>query len=362
MTDCLIDEIYPLPLKLEEVTPTWLTHALRIRYPGVTVLNMRMEPVNRANSTVMRLTLDYDEAGLNADLPPTLILKGGFEAHADTREWMVKLEVQFYSDVQPFVTLNSPKCYFAASEADSYQAIMLLEDLSARNVMFQHGSRPLNFDAMATLLRAIATYQAETWESPEFSSGGRWDWMQGRLSDFYLDFMDENMQEDKWASHMARPHAASVSIKLHDLQWARKAIRKLRDMEVKGPRCLNHGDPHLGNLYLDTHGNPGFFDPNVCSAHWSFDVCYALVGSLDVADRRNWERALLAIYLEELASRGVDVPSYDDAYNSYACGILYGYFQFIPTTEVDHPIAMFTRGTSRFGAAALDNDSIERLG
>jgi hypothetical protein len=45
----------------------------------------------------------------------------------------------------------------------------------------------------------------------------------------------------------------------------RRDARLLRSVHVgfgqSSPQCVLHGDGHLGNLYIDTDGAPGLFDP-----------------------------------------------------------------------------------------------------
>lgn len=361
MEGIVSENVFPLPLKLEDITPDWITKALGVNYPDVSVSSVRVTPVNRGTCTVVRVFLAYASAEAAASLPNCVILKGGFEAHSDQLNWLIRHEARFYADVQPCITLNSPKCYFVATDPHNHQTILILEDLTLRNVQFLHGSRPLDFTTTAARLRALAVYHAQTWESPYFAPGGKWEWIEGRFGNWFISYMQANMSDNLWQSYMAMPQGAAVSTRLHNVRWARNAFDKLHEMERRGPTCLIHGDTHLGNSYLDADGTPGFFDPSVCRAHWSIEVAYCLVGSLDIADRRSWERALLAIYIEELARQGVAAPSFDEAYDSYICSIFMGYLYFVVNSTDFQPAAVNTRGSMRFGMAALDNRTIERL-
>lgn len=360
MGEIFSESVFPLPRALENITPSWITKALGINYPNVSVSSVRAEPVNRGTCTVVRLFLVYNSAGC-ANPPSCLILKGGFEPHSDQLNWIISHEARFYTDVQPYITMNSPKCYFAATDPNNHQSIIILEDLTLRNVQFLHGSNPLDFTTTASRLRALAVYHAETWESPYFSAGSKWDWIEGRFGRWFTAYMQNNMSDNVWQRYMAMPQGAAVSTRLHNVQWARKAFDMLHEIERRGPTCLIHGDTHLGNSYLDADGKPGFFDPSVCRAHWSIEVAYCIVGSLDIADRRNWERGLLAIYIEELARGGVSAPSFEEAYDSYRCSIFMGYLYFVVNSTDFQPSVVNTRGSMRFGMAALDNGTIERL-
>src|SRR3546814_1755970 len=89
-------------------------------------------------------------------------------------------------------------------------------------------------------------------------------------------------------------------------------------------RVINHGDMHLGNLYVDADGTPGFLDAQPRLGAWSIDVSYFLIAGLDLVDRRRWEGALLAHYLSCLRAEGVDPPSFDDAWAAYRRDVVWG--------------------------------------
>lgn len=69
----------PLPLKTEDVTAKWLSAALSSRYPGVEVTSLQVGNVIRGTATKMQVLLAYNDAGRAHGLPPTMVLKGGFD-------------------------------------------------------------------------------------------------------------------------------------------------------------------------------------------------------------------------------------------------------------------------------------------
>src|SRR5581483_8245098 len=156
-----------LPLKPEQVTSAWLTEALRLGYPGVTVIESRVSDVIRGTSTKIRVHCEYDPTGYRAALPATLIVKGGFEHHSPSMEAMYLNEVRFYRDVQPFVPIPSPRCYYAGSDPESSQSTVILEDLLAKGVEFLHPQKPQRHTEVARRLTDMARYHAQTWNSPQ---------------------------------------------------------------------------------------------------------------------------------------------------------------------------------------------------
>jgi len=72
----------PLPTLPEQVDAGWLSRALALWHPGAEVTDARIGDVICGASTKIRVSLRYNQAGDHAGLPPTLIVKGGFEAHS----------------------------------------------------------------------------------------------------------------------------------------------------------------------------------------------------------------------------------------------------------------------------------------
>jgi hypothetical protein len=351
-----------LPLTPEEIATPWLTAALRQRFPGVTVERFEIVDVLLGTSTKIRLRLEYDAAGRAAGLPATLIVKGGFEAHSPAMQPMYLNEMRFYRDVQPHVDLPSPRCYYAGTDPASHQSIVIMEDLTARGVSFCHGQRPQSPDQVARRLSAMARYHAQTWNSPEFAAGGRFDWIGGRHEGWSVVYQQRYLVPEVWQGYMQAPRGAAVSTVLHDRQWMASALKALGEYHRQWPVCLCHGDTHLGNLYVEADGSPGFFDAQVARAPWQFEVTYHLICALDIRDRRRHERELLRHYLQALRALGIQAPTESEAFEAYRREIVYGLFIFLINETRFQTEAVNTAYSARFGAAALDHDTRELIG
>lgn len=341
----------PLPTRVVDVDQAWLQHALGQSQSSVTVRHAEVREVIPGTSTKIRVALAGD-----GGCPESVIVKGGFEAHSPRMAPLYRAEAQFYADVQPLISMRSPRCYFAGSDPSSHQSIVILEDLRRPGVKFLDPLRPLGFDAVKRRLQAMAIYHAETWNSPMFAPGGAWAWVGSKFSDWASVYAEHYLAPDRWDQYMASPRGAAVSTRFHDAAWMRRALRRLGEIEAAEPLCLIHGDTHLGNLYEDAGGAPGFFDAQVARAHWSNEVSYHLVAALDPADRRKWEEPLLAIYLEALSAQGVRAPGLDEAHRRYAESIANGLFIFLINQTEFQTEAVNTAYAARFGAAALDHD------
>jgi hypothetical protein len=352
-------EALPLPILPDEVTARWLTAALRMRRPGVTVTQAEVIDILWGTSTKIRVRARYEGAE-SADLPPTLIVKGGFEEHSPRMGPMYANEVRFYADILPHVSMPSPACYFAASDPGSHQSIVIMEDLKRGGVVFCDPLKPQRFDQVARRMDAMARYHAETWQSPEFEAGGRWADIGSRFETWGLEFMRRYLVPDVWAHYMASPRGAASSVAWHDRDWMEHALQTIGDIQFAQPRCMIHGDTHLGNLFVYEDGSPGFFDAQVARTAWHHEVSYHIVCALDLADRRRSEGALLERYLVALRANGVDAPDFEDAWLDYRRSMTWGLFIFLTNEIRFQTESVNTAYAARFSQAALDHD-LKRL-
>ncbi|HSV47046.1 MAG TPA: hypothetical protein VLJ58_14760, partial [Ramlibacter sp.] len=113
-----------------------MTGALESNYPGTVVERAQVVDVITGTSTKIRVALQCNDAGRAHGLPPTLIVKGGFEPHSVHLGFMYAAEMRFYRDLLPRLPMNAPRCWFAASDPGSHQSIVVMEDLVPRGVTF----------------------------------------------------------------------------------------------------------------------------------------------------------------------------------------------------------------------------------
>jgi hypothetical protein len=352
--------VFPLPLAIEEIDRDWLTAALRAKAPGVTVLGFEVVDVRRGTCTKVRLRLEMDAAGRAAGIPETVILKAGFEPHSRDMHFMHETEVRGYRDLFPVVPLPTPACYFADYDAERRQGVIIMEDLVARGVAFCNPLRPQSFDEVARRLTLLARFHAKTWNSPDLAPGGRWDWV-AELMASTRAYADPYLQPQTWGRFIASPRGAAASVRFHDPAWMTHALDRLAVLATRRPSAIQHGDTHLGNLYVDCDGTPGFFDSLPHRGPAAGEVSYHLACALDPADRRRWEGALVAGYLDELARSGVAAPAFDEMMADYAACLARAYFIFVINDSVFQAEAINTAYVARISTAMLDHDTIGRL-
>lgn len=350
-----------LPLKVEDITSHWVQDALQVSFPDVAVEHCRVADVILGTSTKIRIELGYDAVGQELGLPRTMIVKGGFEAHSPTMGFMYAKEARTYGEVLPLWDIRAPRCYFAGRDEHSYQSIILMEDLVARGATFCHAQKPQGYEQLKRRLQAMARYHAQMWEHPAFNDGGALAWIEPRMTGDTLMYADRYLQPETWQHYIGLPRGAAISRRLHDLDWMRAAFGKLAELHSRHPLTLSHGDTHLGNLYEEADGTPGFFDMQVNRAPWFADVTYHLICALDLMDRREWERPLLRHYLACLAAEGAPAPDFDEAWGCYRREIAWGLFVFIINETRFQTEAVNTAYCARFADAALCHDTLSLL-
>jgi aminoglycoside phosphotransferase (APT) family kinase protein len=84
-----------------------------------------------------------------------------------------------------------------------------------------------------------------------------------------------------------------------------------------GPQTYVHGDPHIGNVFLDG-GRVGFFDWGLSRVSTPMrDVSYFLTMAVDPEERRRSERELLRLYLDCLHASGGPEFGFDEAWSAH---------------------------------------------
>lgn len=348
----------PLPLEINQIDHDWLIRALRTRAPGVGLRDFNITRIDNGTCTKIYMTLEMDEAGKRAGICEKVILKGGFEPHSRAMAQMHLAEIRGYRDVHPALGLPIPACFFADFDEDRAQGIVIMEDLTARDVMLCHPLQPHTPTQVSRRLAELARFHAKTWDDPELRPGGKWHVLSEILDSDYLQQVTE---ASTWQRFLDLPRGRASSIRFHDSIWMAEAIRRMDTLSARLPQCVVHGDTHLGNLYIEADGAPGFFDS--LPHRWTplGEVSYHLGCALDQVDRRNHERELVRFYLDELQKHGITPPSLDEAMHCYAAFLAFGFCIFLTNDAVWQPEAINTAYTARFSAAMIDNDTIGAL-
>lgn len=302
-------------------------------------------------------------------MPPTMVVKGsfpGYESKGDIVDFSNVAEVASYRDVFSRIDINHPRAYVADLDpVTGGSGVMLLEDLAERGVSYFTARDTLGFAAIKRFVGAIAGFHAETWNSPEFAAGGVWgpETVIGQNNSLlYKNYFDMLLESPTWADSLTEPRGAALPGSLTDQARFKVAWRKLMAIYAACPKVIVHGDEHLGNLFVEPGGKPGFMDPFARPDSWIAGYVYFTVVTLDPIDRRNWEQPLLEHYLNCLTELGVDAPGFEEAWYVYRCATLYPLMVWLHNSSKWQPEWANTANAVRSGLAVLDHDAYGLLG
>jgi len=367
----LSGSVMNFPTQPEEINEEWLSSSLSTGYPGTRVAKISLDHSlgGTANKWFINVTYSANPSGL----PSRFVLKVGLddEPHRAEIRFIYRMEAKFYSSVGPRLPIQIPKTYYAADNGES--GVLIMEDIISNGGQICSIPRPLTFEETAAFLDGFAAMHAAFWNSPELNDDGElgWVWRQDPLPPTRADGLWGNRQfeVEYWDRHIKLPRAVAIPKVLHNRQMIRDAMNELRGFDDGSTVCLIHGDAHLGNLYQDKNGKPGFLDWQLFRrGHWAHDISYFLCSALDPLDRRRWEKDLVRGYLDALGTHGVsNVPTEEAAWSAIKAHFIYGLFIWMMNTDHFQSEVVNTAASARFAWAMVDHgllqwDGVKRSG
>ena len=344
-----------VPDTLEEVlTPAWLSTALGPRFPGIEVARVHPGPVVSRVSTNARFCIECRD-GVPPGLPPDLCVKGYFadcsEDAATSRTAGVP-EALFYRHLARASGVRTLASFFADVDPGTQHGIVITGDVAARGATFLDALSSYGADQVAQSLEQYAILHGRTWGR----GGSREPWLAPRLK---ATMRARGLREI--SGNFDGPIGARVPVHMRDAECLLGVVSRLAErLETAEPRCLLHGDAHVGNLYLDAARRPNLVDWQlVQSGPWYLDVGYHIGCTLNPEERRRAEPDLLAHYLDRLRFETPDVPSWDGARRSIGAGLVYGFFLWAITLKVAPPITAAM--LERLGCAVADHEAYDSV-
>jgi len=357
----------PSPRTFKDATTDWFARALSSSYPGVEVAEARLDPYMGYKQNKARVHLRYGAKSFATELPASMVIKGNFPglgSEGTGAEFAMTAEAISYRDILPLIgNPNTPRCHYIDVGGDA--VAIILEDLQRRGVTFLNAFTPLGYGQAAAFLDAQARIHASQWNSNLFAAGERLgpETPAGQnASRVFEGYYPSLMHAASWKAFVELPRGRALARIFHDVERVSEAWRRMRDVMRSCAQVIIHGDEHLGNLFIDVDGTPGFIDWFARPDRWVTGIAYFLVTTLDIVDRKNWERPLLAHYLTRLAYYGATAPSFDEAWFAYRCTLLYPLVVWLNNSAAWQPEAINTVCAARAGAACLDHDVFALLG
>ena len=305
----------------------------------------------------LRLELEW-AAGTNPGRPTVLIAKipapepESREAARLMRTY--ELEVGFYRDIAPSVTVPHPVASYAEIDPSTGDFTLLMTLAPGRVGDQLAGCSPLHAAAMVD---AVVGLHAPTWgRAEEFAE---LDWLP--MPDPAMVAMRVGAYQMLLPGFEER-FVGRVGTSV--VQAARWLGEHLSDViaTYRSPLCLTHGDYRLDNVLFSD--DPG---PSVTVLDWqtlgvgrgASDVAYAIGSGLLPDVRRRHETALLDRYVTGLGSAGVDVDV-DAVRDDYRLGTSTGLAMAVIASQLvsstERGDEMFAMMAERHVSQMTDND------
>jgi Phosphotransferase enzyme family len=306
-----------LPVSFDDITARWLTGTLCRAHQGAEVVDWKTESVEQGTTNRIRLDVVYNAAGETAGLPTRLFCKashGLSNRVALGLSGAAEAEVNFYNYVRPFVDIEAPRAAFANIDTDTFNSIIMLEDLSDSVSEFCTQRSVVTRARAEDQLALLAKVHGAGYSDPRVREhlDGFTTWV-----DFFDNTLAFGMREGSEAGFRRADDLIPARLhKRHAEIWP--ATVAAVELNHTLPPTLAHGDVHLKNWYITDTGRMGLSDWQCASrGHWGRDFGYTIGTALTVEDRRAWERGLLDFYLEQLHAAGGPKVSFDEGWLYY---------------------------------------------
>lgn len=346
-----------VPARWEDLTPDWMTAALRRDHPDAVVGAVRLVDSDDGTNRRARFELDY----ARGSGPQRVFLK----AHAPSHKWVHLRNGNLFLESRLFASgarlpLEHPHVCLAVPDYPRLDFLLVMEDLALRGADMRDALRPLSVEQVGSGLRGLAALHREYWNMGARTHRGlgwvrQWapsqGWQVGLRKRVPIGL---SRAGDGFAASIRTMNGDEVV----DL-WASNVTTL-----ASGPQTLLHGDAHIGNTYVLPGGETGFLDWQVVRrGNWVQDVGYFMIGSLTVEDRRQHERGLLELYRDALQLPAADLPSRDEIWLRYRQSPAYGLAIWLSTLGTDgwqrHEVSRAL--AERYGAAFDDLETLKAL-
>lgn len=364
-------EPHDVPLSSTTLTPGYLTKVLCAGTPGAEVRDLQLGPANDGTTSRRTMTVQYNDIGAAAGLPTALFTKSSPEF---TSRLIVGLlgaldsETTFYNTVRPTLDIEAAQGYHAVFDRPSARSMIILEDVATTKGARFGNPVTMKVDrSMAeSMVRQMATYHGAFWgeaklDAPELTwvpTSLRWQ----QRANAGVSFRGRSMVGLRRSADFVPSTLLSRRKEIYP------AFMRSLELNIRGPITLLHSDVHLGNWYCTAEGEMGQYDwQAIVKGGWALDFSYAMTSALAIDDRRSWERDLINLYLEELGSRGVTPPTFDEAFLAYRQQIFHALVFWLYTIGAGplqpdmQPRDICEVNVERMAHAAVDLESLDSL-
>ncbi len=338
-----------IPVDVADLTAGWFAAVLDADVTSCAVLDRHSGTTGRA-----RVALSYG-SGVEGR-PATVFVKlAPFDDRQRRFVDAVGLgiaEARFYRELGVRVPVRVPATYHVGLD-DSGHYIMVMEDLAASGCRFPGLTDPDLDKTITRIIDELAALHAQYWDAPALRTEQAWTAEGYRLA-FGGGGPFVQQAIDRFAAEMPPAFARIGAL------YVAEAPRIAELYEV-GPQTLAHGDPHLGNLFVDGD-RPGFYDWGmVMRRAGMWDVAYVICNGLPPEVRRAHEHDWIAQYREALAARGITLAA-DTAWEQYRLFALYAWSSATSTAGVGDRFQPLEYGRAGMEATTTAVDDLDSVG
>lgn len=318
-----------IPLQWEQVTPEWMTAALRPRHPGARVSEVSLVTRDDGTNRRARFGLTYAEGSG----PRTVFLKAHAAGHRIThlRNGNLWNEARLFA-AGADLPVDHPLVYKSIVDLLGLDFLLVMEDLNQRGADPRDATRPMTVEQVANGMRGLARLHSRYWGVSR-TSDARFRWLKTwKPTKGWQVGLRARIPRGLERAGSSLPEAVSRLTADQVVAYWSRYVATL----ATGPVTLVHADAHIGNTYVLPDGEVGFLDWQVVRrGRWSQDVGYFLVSALTEEDRRRNDRALIEIYRQALDVPDDQRPSAEAAWLEYRATPVYGLAIWLSTLGTD---------------------------
>ena len=342
----------------DQITPAWLTSALRHGGHAVTVAACRSESVGTGQMAHNeRVFVEYD--GDAAGLPETFVVKipsPSEESRGAGASGGYRNETRFYLELADRLACSIPRCHYAALSDDEATFTLVLEDLAPKKQGDQIAGA--SDEEIEAAVRNLAGLHAPLRGSAALDEI---DWLGGEASAGQLPLyveMGTPAFVDRYRERLSDEIVSTLEVfAAHAKNW----------LDRRPPvATLVHGDYRLDNLMFETTSA----GVAVAAVDWQTlsigcggqDLAYLLGNSAPPDQRRAHEDRMLEVYREAMAAHGASLSA-DEVRTEYVYGTFQGptitMLGSLSVGQTDRGDDMFMAMISRCCAQILDTGALD---
>jgi hypothetical protein len=346
----------PNQITAEQLTD-YLTRAGQLSNGGVRDFDFEVIGTGKMGDNA-RFTLRYNDQA--AAGPASLIAK--FPAADEQARSMAGAqgayynEVMFYRELAPDTRMRTPVIYGSELSEDRTSFLLLMEDMTPAvpGSQLQGETRERTVMALAEAAKLAADYYGK----PGLAER---DYVMSSLEDGGA--FGQALMEQYWPGFVDRfGHGLSEECIAFGERFARNYAYFVTRLQA--PRTLAHGDFRSENILFGADCATIVDWQTTGHSSVLTDAAYFLGGSVDVADRRDWEKQLIEEYRNNLEDAGVALP-FQECWNQYREYAMHGLMITVLgasfTSPEERSDKMFLAMIQRHLQQCVDMDSGEFL-